>query len=166
MSILSVAEDSLDETDCTTQFEAWINLADFNDVISSRRNSIEELYIWIDYLVRTSLPLVVSRIIHFIVYENYDIAIAMSSSCAGIKYFILLGWMEGFKYLNHCYCPGWGYLQRRPDKLAGFVWRLLEALKISLQKRVGWVLKNLEDSLNNRHWDISIWTIGGWENCV
>ena len=30
MSKLSVAEDSLDETDCTTQFEAWINLADFN----------------------------------------------------------------------------------------------------------------------------------------
>ena len=35
MPILSVAEDSLDETDCTTQFEAWINLADFNDSLIS-----------------------------------------------------------------------------------------------------------------------------------
>ena len=31
MSKLSVAEDSLDETDCTTHFKAWINLAAFND---------------------------------------------------------------------------------------------------------------------------------------
>jgi len=64
---------------CTTHIEAWINLADFNDVISSGRNSFEELYIWIDSLVRITLPLVVSRIlllfgigfdsIHFILFK-------------------------------------------------------------------------------------------------
>ena len=43
--------------------KAWIKSCCFNDVISSGRNSFEELYIWIDYLVRTPLPLVVSRIL-------------------------------------------------------------------------------------------------------
>ena len=43
MSILSVAEDSLDETDCTTQFKAWINLADFNDVLSKSKNNDSNL---------------------------------------------------------------------------------------------------------------------------
>ena len=34
MSKLSVAEDSLDETDCTTHCKAWINLAAFNPFVA------------------------------------------------------------------------------------------------------------------------------------
>ena len=34
-------------------------------------------------------------------YDIQAIAIAMSPSCDGIKYSVLLGWLEGLKYLNH-----------------------------------------------------------------
>ena len=45
-------------------------------------------------------------------YENYDIAIAMSSSGSdpGLGLNILQGCLEGFNYLNQCHCPGWEYL--------------------------------------------------------
>jgi len=39
-------------------------------------------------------------------YENYDIAIAMSSSRADP----VLPWLGVFIYLNQCNCPGWRYL--------------------------------------------------------
>ena len=58
------------------------------------------------------------------------------------------------------------HVQVRSDNMSCFVWRLLEALKIYLQIKVGWVLKNLGNSLFNGHWDIWIWTIGSWDNWV
>ena len=57
-------------------------------------------------------------------------------------------------------------IQTRTKNMAGFVWRLLEALKIDLQIKVGWVLKNSGNSLFDRHWNFTIWTKGSWDNCI
>ena len=57
-------------------------------------------------------------------------------------------------------------LQPTTDKLAPFVWRLLEAFKIDLQIKVGWVLKNSGNFLFDRHWNFTIWTKGSWDNWV
>ena len=51
-------------------------------------------------------------------------------------------------------------------KLAPLFWRLLEALKIYLQTKVGWVLKTSGNSLSNRHWNFSIWNKGSKNNWV
>ena len=67
---------------------------------------------------------------------------------------------------NKKYEPSLIDLQGRSDNMSCFVWRLLEALKIDLQIKVGWVLKNLGNSLFDGHWDIWIWTIGSWDNWV
>ena len=51
--------------------------------------------------------------------ENHDIAIEMSSSRAdpmlGLN--ILQGWLKGFKYLNQCFCPGWGRLNQKSNPM-------------------------------------------------
>ena len=44
------------------------------------------------------------------------------------------------------------------NKTCAFVQRLLEALKIDLQTKVGWVLKTSGNSQFGRHWNFSIWT--------
>ena len=65
-------------------------------------------------------------------------------------------------------CHYWIYLtlQVRSDNIAGFVWRLLEALTIDLQIKVRWVLKNLGNSLFDWHWFFWIWAIMSWDNGV
>ena len=57
-------------------------------------------------------------------------------------------------------------LQPRSIKLAPLFWRLLEALKIDLQTKVGWVLKTSGNSLIDRHWNFTIWIKGSWDNWV
>ena len=57
-------------------------------------------------------------------------------------------------------------LQPRSIKLAPLFWRLLEALKIDLQTKVGWVLKTSGNSLFDRHWNFTIWIKGSWDNWV
>ena len=57
-------------------------------------------------------------------------------------------------------------LQPRSIKLAPLFWRLLEALKIDLQTKVGWVLKTSGNSPFVGHWNFSIWTKGSKDNWV
>ena len=57
-------------------------------------------------------------------------------------------------------------VQTRTKNMAGFVWRLLEALKIDLQIKVGWVLKNSGNSLIDKHWYFTNWTKANWDNWV
>ena len=62
-----------------------------------------------------------------------------------------------------CSCTN---VQPRSIKLAPLFWRLLEALKIDLQTKVGWVLKTSGNSLFDRHWNFTIWIKGSWDNWV
>ena len=43
--------------------------------------------------------------------------------------------------------------------------KALRGIKMDLQIKVGWVLKNSGNSLCDRHWNFPIWTIGSWEIC-
>ena len=45
---------------------------------------------------------------HF--YCNALQCLLLCGPSAGIKYFIVLGWLEQFEYLNYCHFPAWGYL--------------------------------------------------------
>ena len=56
-----------------------------------------------------SQSLKIQNVFNFILDENHDIAIAMSSSRADpvLGKNIQLGWLGVFKYLNQCHFPGW-----------------------------------------------------------
>ena len=57
-------------------------------------------------------------------------------------------------------------LQPPTIKLASLFWRLLEALQIDLQTKVGWVLKTSGNSPFVGHWNFSIWTKESKDNCA
>ena len=73
----------------------------------------------------------------FIIYENHDIAIAMSPSRA----YPVLPWLGLFKYLNQCHCPGWRYLNIYISVTALAGVGVFKYLILTTNERAGWSCK-------------------------
>ena len=58
------------------------------------------------------------------------------------------------------------YYYRLRHKTSRFFHWCITSLKNLLWIKVGWVLKNSGNSLDDGHWDFSIWTRESWENWV